>query len=212
MPARMGNNTVSIYVEPMPQTRDSEIRVALHRKKLCAYQSAPNTIVVDELGLSHARARIDIAVINGCVHGFEIKSSLDTLQRLPMQLALYSQCLEKLTLVCAPRHIATAEKLVPYWCGIILAEKGARGAVSFETVRRTGTNQEIDPVQLAHLLWRSEALTLLSRLAADHKMMKRPRRDLYRELAALMTVSQLTTAIREFMQLRRVWRGPPIPA
>jgi len=196
----------------MLQTRDNDIRTALHSKKLSAYRSSPNTIVVDELGLAHARVRIDVAVINGCVHGFEIKSSLDTLQRLPAQLALYSQCLEKLTLVCAPRHIAAAEKLAPHWCGIILAEKGSRGAVTFETIRRTGINQEIDPVQLAHLLWRPEALTLLSRFNPDHKMTKRPRRELYRELAALMTVSQLTTSIREFMQLRRTWRGPLVPA
>lgn len=196
----------------MPQTRDSEIRKALHRKKLCAYRSAPNTIVVDELGLAHARTRIDIAVINGCVHGFEIKSSLDTLQRLPMQLELYSQCLEKLTLVCAPRHIAAAEKHTPHWCGIILAEKGLRGAVSFETIRRTGTNREIDPIQLAHLLWRPEALTLLSRFDPGHKMTKRPRKELYRELASRMSVSQLTASIREFMQLRRAWRGPRAPA
>jgi hypothetical protein len=196
----------------MSQTRDNDIRAALHNKKLCAYRSSPDTIVVDELGLAHARTRIDIAVINGCIHGFEIKSSLDTLQRLPAQLELYSQCLEKLTLVCAPRHVTAAEKLTPHWCGIILAEKGSRGAVSFETVRRTGTNKGIDRFHLAHLLWRPEALILLSRFDPDHKMAKQPRRELYRELSAMMTVSQLTTSIREFMQLRRAWRGPLAPA
>jgi hypothetical protein len=196
----------------MSQTRDSDIRRALHSKKLRAYKTAPNTIVVDELGLAHARVRIDVAVINGCVHGFEIKSSLDTLQRLPTQIALYSQCLEKLTLVCAPRHVDAAERLTPDWCGIMLAEKGPRGAVTFETLRRTGTNKDIDAVQLAHLLWKSEALSLLSRFNSNHKMEKRARREIYHELAALMTISQLTTSIREFMQLRRAWRGPPVPA
>ena len=74
----------------MPQTNDVEIRLALH-SKLKPYRTAPNTIVVDELGLSHAKARIDVAVINGCVHGYEIKSSLDTLNRLPAQLELASE-------------------------------------------------------------------------------------------------------------------------
>ena len=208
----MRNNRPHTSMTAMAQTRDNDIRVALHSKKLCAYRALPNTIVVDELGLSHARARIDVAVINGCVHGFEIKSSLDTLERLPAQLSLYSQCLEKLTLVCAPRHAASAEKLAPDWCGIMIAKKGSRGAISFETIRRTGTNAGIDPVQLAHLLWRPEALTLLSRLDPGHKMTKKPRKALYSELAALMTVPQLTASIREFMQLRRAWRGPPAPA
>lgn len=191
----------------MLQTKDIEIRTALHGKKLSAYRSAPDTIVVDELGLSHAKVRIDVAVINGCVRGYEIKSSLDTLHRLPAQLKLYSQCLEKLTLVCAPRHIEQVEKIAPEWCGILMAEKGARGAVTFTTVRRTGSNAQIDPVQLAHLLWRPEAMALLSRFESRKKMLNKPRKELYEALAAVMTVPQLTAAIREFMQLRRAWRG-----
>jgi hypothetical protein len=196
----------------MSQTKDIEIRTALHGKKLKSFRAAPDTIVVDELGLSHAKARIDVAVINGCVHGYEIKSSLDTLNRLPTQLELYSKCLEKLTLVCAPRHIERVEKIAPEWCGILMAEKGARGAVTFTTVRRAGSNTQIDPVQLAHLLWRPEAAALLSRFEPSKKMLNKPRRELYEALAAVMTVRELTEAIREFMQVRRAWRCPPAHA
>jgi hypothetical protein len=196
----------------MGQTKDIEIRTALHRKKLSAYRAAPDTIVVDELGLSHAKVRIDVAVINGCVHGYEIKSGLDTLNRLPGQIELYGQCLEKLTLVCAPRHIEKVEKIAPQWCGIIMAEKGARGAIAFTTVRRTGSNAQINAVQLAHLLWRPEAVTLLSRFESGKKILNRPRKELYEALAAVMTVPELTAAIREFMQLRRAWRCPPAHA
>lgn len=192
----------------MFQTKDTEIRTALHSKKLSAYREAPDTIVVDELGLSHAKTRIDVAVINGCVHGYEIKSSLDTLNRLPAQLELYGQCLEKLTLVCAPRHIEQVERITPEWCGILRAEKGARGGITFTTVRRTGSNAQINRAQLAHLLWRPEAMALLSRFDSSKKVLNKPRKELYEALAALMTVSQLTAAIREFMQLRRAWRCP----
>jgi len=192
----------------MYHTNDIEIRTALHGKKLSAYRQAPDTIVVDELGLSHAKVRIDVAVINGCVHGYEIKSDLDTLNRLPAQLKLYSQCLEKLTLVCAPRHIGQVEKISPFWCGILKAEKGARGAVKFSTVRRAASNPEIDPVQLAHLLWRPEAVALLSRFESQRRILSKPRKQLYVALAEFMTVPQLTTAIRDFMRLRRAWRGP----
>jgi hypothetical protein len=192
----------------MSESRDLEIRAALYGKKLSAYRSAPNTIVVDELGLSHAKARIDVAIINGCVHGYEIKSSLDTLYRLPAQLKLYGQCLEKLTLVCAPCHIEKIEKIAPEWCGILMAKKGARAAITFTTVRRTGSNSQIDSAQLAHLLWRPEAVALLSRFESRKKILNKPRKELYEALASLMTVRQLTIAIREFMQLRRAWRDP----
>jgi hypothetical protein len=57
---------------------DREIRAALHRKKFGALHGRTDTVIVDELGLAHAKARIDIAVINGFVHGFEIKSATDT--------------------------------------------------------------------------------------------------------------------------------------
>jgi hypothetical protein len=196
----------------MAQTKDFEIRRALHAKKLGAYRAAPDTIIVDELGLSHAKVRIDIAVINGCVHGYEIKSGLDTLKRLPAQLELYGKCLEKLTLVCAPRHIEQVEKIAPDWCGILKAEKGARGAVTFTSVRRSGSNTHIDAVQLAHLLWRPEAVALLSRFELQKRILNKPRRELYEALAGLMTIPQLTAAIRGFMQQRRAWRGPPARA
>ena len=196
----------------MSETRDLDIRAALHTKKLHAYRAAPNTLVVDELGLSHAKVRIDIAVINGCVHGYEIKSSLDTLNRLPTQLDLYSQCLEKVTFVCAPQHVDGIIKLAPGWCGIIVANKGARGAISFKRLRRTGSNPSIDPVQLAHLLWRGEAASLLASLDPDRNIRKRPRKELYADLATLLTVSQLTAAIRDFMGRRSAWRGPPVHA
>jgi len=196
----------------MLDTKDIEIRAALHVKKLSVHRDAPDTIVVNELGLSHAKVRVDVAVINGCVHGYEIKSGMDTLERLPVQLELYTQCLEKLTLVCAPRHIKRVEAISPPWAGIIEAKKGGRGAITFSTVRRGCINGDIDPVQLAHLLWRPEALALLSRFDVDKKLLKKSRKQLYWALAELMTVSQLTTAIREFMQQRRTWRYLPVRA
>jgi hypothetical protein len=68
---------------------DSEIRTALHSKKLSRLRSSQEVLIVDELGLAHARSRVDIAVINGCLHGYEIKSAQDTLARLPAQIATY---------------------------------------------------------------------------------------------------------------------------
>jgi hypothetical protein len=196
----------------MLATTDNDIRTALHLKKLRAYHCQPGTIVIDELGLSHAKARIDIAVINGSVHGYEIKSASDTLDRLPTQMDLYIKCLEKVTIVCAARHLARVQYIVPAWCGIVEASKGSRGAITFATVRRTGLNASIDPVQLAHLLWRKEAIELLTRLQVPSKAMKAPRKELYSIVAELMSIPQITTSIREFMVLRQKWRGLPVRA
>jgi len=196
----------------MLATNDTDIRKALHAKKLRNFKGVPRTIVVDELGLAHAKVRIDVAVINGCIHGYEIKSSLDTLGRLPAQLDLYAQCLEKLTIVCATRHLTKIEILAPAWAGIVVASKGVRGGIRFSTVRRTGVNPGIEAAQLAHLLWRGEAIELLKRRGIPEKALRAPRKELYQALAQLMTISELTEAIREFMVLRPRWRYLPAHA
>lgn len=192
----------------MLATTDADIRAALHEKKLKPYHDAPDTIVVDELGLAHAKARIDVAVINGCVHGYEIKSSLDTLDRLPSQLDLYRRCLGKLTLVVAPKHVDQIQNVAPEWCGILEAMKGPRNAVAFTTVKRARANPDVDAAQLAHLLWRPEAVALLVRFGASPKELRQPRKLLYEQLAEIMTVQQLTASIREFMERRLAWRDP----
>ena len=196
----------------MLATTDIDIRAALHAKKLQHYRASPDAIVVDELGLAHAKVRVDIAVINGCVHGYEIKSSLDTLDRLPAQLDVYKQSLGKLTIVCAPKHTDRVQKLAPDWCGILEAEKGTRGAVAFASVRRGRYNPEINAEHLAHLLWRPEAMALLAQHGASPRLLRQSRKLLYRHLAELMTINQLTEAIRNFMQARRVWRDLPTRA
>lgn len=196
----------------MPDSRDEEIRSALHRKKLKRMHACPNTLVYDELGLAHARVRIDVAVINGSVHGFEIKSALDTLDRLPKQLTIYGQCLEKLTVVCDVKHTRDVRKLAPRWCGIVEASKGTRGGIDFCTIRKAQRNPDVRAEKLAHLLWRHEVVMLLEQLDASPKILRQPRAQLYRHLAKLLTVEEITCSIREFMANRQGWRGLPAHA
>lgn len=194
----------------MLPTNDTAVRAALHRKKLQHLKAMPNTIVVDELGLAHARSRVDVAVINGCVHGYEIKSGQDTLDRLPGQIKIYRETLEKLTIVCASKHIERVEMLVPEWCGILEARQGQRGAIHFSSVRRDRTNPDMNPVMLAHLLWRPEAIELLSRFGLPARDLRRPRKQLYELLAQVLSAKEITASIREFMGARRAWRDPPV--
>jgi hypothetical protein len=84
--------------------------------------------------------------------------------------------------------------------------------LSFKTVRKASTNPEVNAVQLAHLLWRPEAVALVSRLDVPEKFAKMPRKELYEIIAAHLSIKQITTAIREFMQSRQTWRGRPVRA
>lgn len=193
-------------------TRDTDIRSALHAKRLRHAKSHPDTLVIDELGLAHAKSRIDVAVINGCIHGYEIKSAKDTLDRLATQIDIYRQTLQKLTIVAAPKHVAGIMTHAPEWSGVIVAEQGPRGGISFHVLRNPVANPEIDPVMMAHLLWRDEVIDLLGQAGYAPKELRRPRKQLYEMLCEAMSLREITASIRAFMVQRPTWRDRPAHA
>jgi hypothetical protein len=62
-------------------TNDAIIRAALKRYLEGRHAQDDKVRIIEELGISHGSCRIDIAVVNGMIHGYEIKSDQDTLQR-----------------------------------------------------------------------------------------------------------------------------------
>lgn len=191
------------------QITDKRIREALYRKKFARISQSSKTLIIDELGLLHARARVDIAVINGCIHGYEIKSEADTLKRFDHQLATYSTCLEKLTVVCAERHLTEVYSLAPKWCGILLVTKGPRSGLDFIVVRRPQMNPGLDRLKLAHLLWRPEVIDLLTRLDAPRALLKKSRVDMYHFVAQRLSASEISDYVHECFISRETWRHPP---
>ena len=190
----------------MTQTTDNEIRRAFHAKKLAAYHNHPGTIVIDELGVAHGKNRIDIAVVNGCIHGYEIKSSKDNLYRFSSQLETYAPCFERLSVVSAENHIEELRQKTPDWCGIILAEKGPRGGISFSTVRRSKKNPDVDIVAMAHFLWKKETIELFVNLGADKDMLQGARGNLYKHLSKMITIPELSSKIKSLFTGREEWR------
>lgn len=192
-------------------TTEQGIRTALRDDYLRRLRIRTDTLVLDELGLVHARARVDVAVISRHVHGYEIKSADDTLRRLPRQLEVYRQSLQTLTLVVDAVHLPAVASSVPHWCGILLVSFGPRGGVRFRRVQPTRLNPDLDPFMLAHLLWRCEAQAALAQRGASARDLRTSRKDLYRLLLEQLSVSELTTLIRQSMIQRPVWRGRPRP-
>src|SRR4051812_44988248 len=119
---------------------DSEIRKSLHATILRHYHEAPETLVVDELGLRHGSCRADIAVVNGCLLGYEIKSDRDSLMRLKNQISVYDAVFDNITIVVGPRHNAVISRRVPRHWGVMLATLGNRGTIQFETRRCPSVN------------------------------------------------------------------------
>ena len=53
--------------------RDADIRKALRARLETLHRRVRGTRIFDELGICEGRVRADMAVVNDCLHGFEIK-------------------------------------------------------------------------------------------------------------------------------------------
>ena len=182
------------------------IRAALTRRKREHHASGSNVLFIDELGLMHARSRVDLAVFNGHLHGYEIKSANDTLDRLPRQLYHYERALQKLSLVVASGHLRKASALLPSWCGLLEVVEGPRGGLTFVSHQRATLNPDLDPFVMAHLLWRREAQALLIERGASAADVNAPRARLYRMLTNELSLRELVPSIKAAMASRTGWR------
>src|SRR3954469_15133629 len=105
--------------------RDIDARRALRQEVKRRHQGETDTLVVEELGVCQGVARVDFAVINGSIHGYEIKSERDTLVRLPAQSDAYSRALEFVTIVAAQNHLHKVVEAIPDWWGIWTVIRGS---------------------------------------------------------------------------------------
>lgn len=186
---------------------DPEIRKALIQKRLRSFCRRDNALVVHELGLAHARVRVDIAVLNGVLHGYEIKSDCDNLNRLEIQLEIYRQSLQKLTFVVAERHAPKILDCTPDWCGVLAVWKGPRGAFRFDVLRQSSRNPEVSRFVMAHLLWRDEVESILAESGIAKAALRLPRAELYKLLVANISEAKLTALIKSAMLQRQAWRA-----
>jgi hypothetical protein len=192
--------------------RDRDVRDALHSKVLKDHHGDPDTLVLDELGLRHGTCRVDVAVVNGYLHGFEIKSDADTLERLSGQVAIYNAVLDQATLVVGERHVEKAKPKLPQWWGIKVATAKGDHGIEFEDLRSPELNADIDAVALAELLWRPEAAEILRERGAPERLLKRPRAALYGYMAETIELSELRGLIRQRLKSRARWRGQRPPS
>lgn len=140
--------------------KDSDIRQIILSDLDRRYKKDPNTMIIEELGLCQGEARVDIAVVNGSIHGYEIKSDQDTLKRLAGQVAIYSRVLDFVTLVVGSQHLDEGLKIIPEWWGIAEVKKNKRKIILRE-IRPHEKNPVPDPEAIVQLIWRNEALEIL---------------------------------------------------
>jgi len=187
---------------------DLEIRKNFHRKKLQRHHANKNTLVIDELGLNHGKNRADIAVINGNLVGYEIKSNNDSLLRLKQQVQAYNSIFNKNYIIVGSRYQKIIHRYIPDWWGIIISEKSKRHAINFYLIRKAYKNKYIKPISIARLLWRSEAIEILEQNKAPSKLLKKPRESLYESIIEIYNINTLLKTTIGYLKKRNNWRYP----
>ena len=187
--------------------RDVDIRLVLRDHLDRRYKTDAGTMIVEELGLCRGTVRVDLAVVNGSLKGFEIKSARDTLRRLSAQAATYSRIFDTMTIIVAERHLQGAEALIPRWWGIqVVTTNDSSTALTIEQVRRERTNPQVDPKSLVQLLWRPEVLELLNQRNLTKFLKSKPRQVLWDVLAQTVPLLELQQMVRTCLRSRSHWR------
>lgn len=182
--------------------RDRDVRIALRKSVLAAHLNDPDTQVVEEMGVWSGTVRIDVAVLNGELCGYEIKSDRDTLDRLPYQVEIYSKVFDRLTLVVGSKHAEKAAQIVPKWWGITIArEKG--GMVTLHKRRSAKKNRSLDMQVLCEQLLKVEALQLLSRYDTAKGWATKGRRAVFHRVLEVVPHQRLVDEVREILKRRQ---------
>lgn len=186
--------------------RDHDVRRALWERLTWEHRAeAKDTLFLNELGLC-GLARVDAAVVNGALSGYEIKSERDTLVRLPSQIDVYGRVLDYAFLVVASRHLVAANRLIPQWWGILIAAATPDRGVNLEMLREGTFNHLVEPSAVAELLWRDEALAIAKRYGIDEGIRTKTRDVVWKRLATELDLVVLRSEVRLALKARRGWQ------
>jgi hypothetical protein len=188
---------------------DEIIRSALLRQFAKKHANS-DTVIVNELKVARGSSRLDIAVLDDRINGFEIKSDHDTLSRLPSQLRNYNHVVDRMTIVVGERYLGKVLAMVPEWWGVMQASPKGDGEAVVKTVRRPNLNRSINARGLLELLKRDELVGALHKFGLEKGHSKMTMWDLiYRAENKIKRSDLLPIAIRnmKFRATRRLGSG-----
>lgn len=162
------------------------------------------TLFRREVGVCLGEGRIDVAAINGAITAVEVKSASDSLTRLPRQVELYGRVADLAVLAVERRHPDRVLGLLPAWWGVWhVVEDGDQ--VRLDVLREPLHNRLVDPLSVAQLLWRNEALEELRQRDLHRGLVSATRWRLWETLVRELPVEELATVVRERLRARQGW-------
>lgn len=169
-----------------------------------------DTYLINELDICGGFTRADIAIVNGQLHGYEIKSPQDNLERLPRQVPSYDEVFDTMTLITCKEHLKQARKIIPKWWGIYYISETKNGP-ALKRQRTPKLNRHVNCVQLANLLWKDELMELICENTEIIKGLKSKSRYKLAEIAA-QNINRfiINDFVRNALKHRANWRAVPL--
>jgi hypothetical protein len=193
--------TSSIFIGRKAGTRravDPDVR-ALLLEYLDDTHRGTGTRILEELGLCQGDVRVDVAAVNGELTGYEIKSPSDTLARWPNQCRIYSKVVDRAWLVAPEKTLKKAD--IPDWWGqMAIFELDDR--LALRVVKTADRNPSPDPLSIAKLLWRDEALEVLRGAGCERGVMTKSRKIVWQRLVESVSAGDLGASVRAALKRR----------
>lgn len=182
---------------------DIKVRMLLLDELNSKYKDCRDTRIINELGLENGSSRVDVAVVNGIIHGYEIKSDLDTLNRLPRQMEYYNRAFERMTIVVSRKYIKEVKELVPNWWGIKTISSDQTKLIDIRKGRKVSTQ---DPELIIKLLWKKELEGLIDHLNLPKSYKKMRKNQLLTLLMKEADFYTIRSYVYSVLKSRENWR------
>lgn len=187
----------------MELLNDFKVRTLLLTELNKQYLNCSDTRVINELGLDFGAARVDVAVVNGIMHGYEIKSDLDTLYRLPRQLEYYNRAFERMTIVVSRKYLDEVKEIVPSWWGIKIISSDQSRLINVRIGRKVSFQ---DPTLIIKLLWKKELQGLIDYLQLPKSLKKMRKKQLLSMLSEEAEFEDIRLYVYNVLKTRENWR------
>ncbi|KRI41017.1 sce7726 family protein [Acinetobacter baumannii] len=186
----------------------NDIRTALRNWVYKKFELKQNDILINELGFWNkdpestvdCSFRADLALANGRLVGFEIKSQKDSLKRWTSQMMAYNNVFDEIWLCSHGKHLHRALDITDKHIGVLAVDDSG----SITVVRYAAENTKLNFYDLSGLLWKEELLAfaaLNNIIEVKSRMTKNEIRDI---LSKYSSVNKLKPYLLQKLKERRI--------
>ncbi len=156
--------------------RELEYKAAVLGRILSRKLIGEQDVAISEIPINNYSRRVDLVVVNGKLHAFEIKTEADSLVRLQGQVSSYLRFFDKVTVVCAERHeekvLASTPREVEVW--VMVGGSGRKLSDHLRIARRGRACEICDPASLWTFIPKRVIASFLRRrgFAANESMLR----------------------------------------